>query len=133
MIREEVFSKEIIGKTIDGLHYSVGSDVMMLTFDDGTLAVFEVMAGYEQGDEEICAGDLDLLTFGDATLIEAGVITEEDLKAHRIKRVADWKKAQEAGDRRRYLALKKKFEPTATSEEKSHPDQPSATADLSVS
>lgn len=127
MIREEVFSKEIIGKTIDGLYFSAASDVMMLTFTDKTLAIFEVMAGYENGDEEICAGDLDLLSFGDTTLIEAGVITEEDLKAHRIKRMEDWRKAKESGDRRRYLALKKKFEPTATSEETSRPDQPSAT------
>ena len=114
-MREEIHSTEIVGKTVEGLYFSVSGDALMLTFDDDTLAVFGVMRGYEQGDEEICASDLDIFTFGDERLIEAGVSTQEGLKAARAKRVVDWNAAREKGDRKRYEALKKKFEPTATS------------------
>ena len=111
----QVYSTAIRDKTVKGLYYSADSSVLLLTFYDDTHAVFDIMRGYEQGDEEICAGGLDILTFGDEILVKAGIATLEEIETARAQRLIDWQCAQEAGDRRRYEMLKRKFEPTATS------------------
>ena len=107
-MREEINDEQAVGKTVEGIYYSIDGPAV-ITFTDNTFTSFGVSLGHEACDVEIYNGKLDLFRFGDSKLIEAGVITSDELESRRESYHAASREARKASDRRQYERLRKKF------------------------
>lgn len=107
-MREELVFSDCAGQTIEGVFYSGWNSQAVVTFTDGTFATIGTDTWYD--DTYLEDGKLDVLEFGDTSLIEAGIITAEELKAKRMEGHERYLRRQEASEREYYERLKKKYE-----------------------
>jgi hypothetical protein len=108
-----------IGKPLTDYVKSTRDDRMILIFGDHYVCL-GIRPKYEYGDfegvEEFPLQKFGLDGFGDASLIEAGIITEAELEAIRAERTANRARHQLAAEKAIYERLREKFEIKSTPE-----------------
>jgi len=101
--------EKVTGKTLTGFAESYIEGQIILIFGDEFVCL-GVDRGYESGDERVVEDNLDWLGFGHDTLIDKGLITEDELTSMKANKHAVFKAKQEARDLITYNNLRVKFE-----------------------
>jgi hypothetical protein len=108
---KEVTSTEAVGRTVKfidaGSSYTKQS---VIVFTDGTFTTLEVSYGHD-GDAGIWPAKLDVLDYGDSSLVAAGIATHRELTDLRAANLAKDLESGKAARRRQYEALRAEFEP----------------------
>lgn len=113
-MKTEIGISKVVGKTLKAIQFSNLNGQCVLVFNDDTFTTLGIDRGFEHGDDDIEPISLDLFMFGDDRLIEADIVTKEEMEFIRSeKAAADNKRhnvAQELRDRAEYERLRARFE-----------------------
>lgn len=102
---------EARGKTVHpehGITFSSMIDQVIIAFTDETFLTLGVEHGYE-GDDTVAQQWLLLYDFGRDSIMQSGIITEEEFQQKGDNRRNAELQAREEAERRRYEQLKEKF------------------------
>lgn len=114
-MKTEINMTDAIGKTLAAVETSADYPPQcVLVFTDGTFATLGIQEGYEPGDGEIVPTTVALFDFGDARLVRAGIVSEQEMAELRAleeaRKELERQRQQEERDRREFERLKRKFE-----------------------
>lgn len=102
----EISIEQCRGKTLKGHSFSPCNGSVILVFDDGTFTTLGI-----EWQDEIDQAELELFNFGDAELIAMGIISRDELEAHRAERNGQNNARQAELELQTYKRLKKRFDP----------------------
>lgn len=78
-MRVQISPEEAAGRTVERIVLSSWAVEAVITFTDGTFVALRMERGWEEGEERIVGGPLDLQNCDRRLLVEAGVATFEEL------------------------------------------------------
>lgn len=91
-MKREITDREAVGKAVKGFLYSWTSGQMIVYFD----RAFTTFGVLSARGEEVTGEKLRLFAFGDDKLIEAGILSIEELEERRAERDERWRQRREA-------------------------------------
>lgn len=96
-MKQEITLVDCIGRTVKGVAESYCGPYLIITFTDDTFTMLGIKRGYDPCDNEIVSEELALFDFGDSALVDAEIVTWEELESLRADR--DAKRKSEWADR----------------------------------
>jgi ADP-ribosylglycohydrolase len=111
MLEQVRLYEEIAGKTIShAVELWSCNDVAVFVFTDGTFFAVKSKGGYDGESELHTTDDFDIFAAPADKIIDAGIITKEELAERRAQRDEEWNRRTENRARAEYERLKKQFE-----------------------
>jgi hypothetical protein len=110
-MKQQLFKrKEAEGKTVDRIVPDWKNSQWLVLFTDGTFFYLRAQRGDAVGDEEIeFTVPFDPLEFGSDRLVNAGLLTREEIEAKQQARREAWGREKLAHERRQDEHFKRKF------------------------
>ena len=106
----EVSWEDAIGKTLKSIGASICNQQCVLVFEDGTYTTLGIDRGYDAGDETIIEERLYWLSFGDESIVELGIASEDEVNAERDRIDAEFERNNIENLRHTFAVLKERLE-----------------------
>jgi hypothetical protein len=111
----QIHEQDAAGKTVKAIVRAAYGAQLLIVFDGGLFVAYDIDRGYESGDETVVPlnpGEFDPTQWsgGPAPLIEAGIVTQQEVDEIAAKQRAEQEKRIAASERQQYERLRQKFE-----------------------